>query len=248
LSVTNPIAPNADTPVQTITQNPALEKAVRSQLQKLPEAGRAAFVQEIKTLDEQALLSKVRAYDAEHKDESSFRPHTERLTKALDLLNRLMGGVAIGIQADPAISAPVVGAVRVAVDLGLHFAKFFPRLTDMVCEFENYLGPLAVHSRAADVEFVESAVVSVYTNILDFSWKARRVFVDANGKRRRWTSFRAFMRQHWDTFEAEFVSIKEEMQHHLHVLQHTVQATHFNTFRSVEQSRSDLPATICVGF
>lgn len=210
------------------------------QLQKLPEAGRAAFAQEIKALDEQALLSKIRAYDAEHKDESSFRPHAERLTKALDLLNRLMGGVAIGIQADPAISAPVVGAVRVAIDSGLHFAKFFPRLTDMVCEFEDYLGPIAEHSRAADVELVERALVSAYTCILDFSWKARCVFVDTDGTRRRWTSFRAFMCQHWDTFEAEFVSIKEEMRHSLDVLQHAVQATHFNAFRSAEQSRSDL--------
>ena len=218
------------------------------QLQKLPEPGRAAFAQEIKTLDEQALLSKVRAYDAEHKDESSFRPHAERLRTAFDLLNRLMGGVAIGIQADPAISATVVGAVRVAVDLGLHFVKFFPRLTDMVCEFEDYLGPLAEHSRAADVELVESAVISVYTNILDFSWEARCVFVDASGKQRRWTSFRAFMRQHWDPFEAVFVSIKEEMQHHLHVLQHNVQATHFNAFRTAEQCRSDLLATIYVYF
>lgn len=214
------------------------------QLQKLPEAGRAAFEQEIKALDEQALLSRLRAYDAEHKDESFFRPHAERLTKTLNLLNRLMGGVSTGIQADPAISAIVVGAVRVAIDLGLHFARFFPRLTDMVCELEDYLGPLAEHSRAADFELVESAVINVYTDILDFSWKSRCVFVDMHGRRRRWTSFRAFMRQHWDTFEAEFVSIKEAMRHHLDVLQHSVQATHFNAFRNAERSRSIIRTSI----
>jgi hypothetical protein len=206
-------------------------------LQQIPEPGRASFAREIEILDEQALLSKLRAYDAEHKNDSSFRPHAERLTKGLGLLNRLMGGVAIGIQADPAISAPVVGAVRVAIDLGLHFTKFFPRLTDMVCELEDYLGPLAEHARAADVELVESAVVSVYVNILDFSWKARCVFVDTYGERRKWTSFRAFMRHHWDTFEDEFVSIKEDMQHHLYVLQHAIQATHFSAFRSAEQRK-----------
>jgi len=242
----NSIASNVVTPVRAPARNPALEKAIKLQLQKIPETGRAAFEQEIKILDEQALLSKVQTYDAEHKNDSSFRPHAERLTKGLDLLNRFMGGVAIGIQADPAISSPVVGALRVAIDLGLHFTKFFPRLTDMVCEFEDYLRPLAEHSRvAADEELVESAVVSVYVNILNFSWKARCVFVDASGERRRWTSFRAFMRQHWDTFEAEFVSIKEEMQHHLHVLQHTVQATHYNDFRKAEKSKSDLLTTTC---
>lgn len=245
-SAANLIVPHTVTSTRTSARNPALKKAVELQLQQIPEPGRASFAREIEILDEQALLSKVRAYDAEHKNDSSFRPHAERLTKGLGLLNRLMGGVAIGIQADPAISAPVVGAVRVAIDLGLHFTKFFPRLTDMICELEDYLGPLAEHERAADVELVESAVVSVYVNILDFSWKARCVFVDTNGERRKWTSFRAFMRQHWDTFEAEFVSIKEDIQHHLHVLQHAVQATHFSAFRSAEQSTFDFPATICV--
>ncbi|KAG9202248.1 hypothetical protein G6514_004686, partial [Epicoccum nigrum] len=236
-SAANLIAPHTVTSTRTSARNPALKKAVELQLQQIPEPGRASFAREIEILDEQALLSKLRAYDSEHKNDSSFRPHAERLTKGLGLLNRLMGGVAIGIQADPAISAPVVGAVRVAIDLGLHFTKFFPRLTDMVCELEDYLGPLAEHARAADVELVESAVVSVYVNILDFSWKARCVFVDTNGERRKWTSFRAFMRQHWDTFEAEFVSIKEDMQHHLYVLQHAIQATHFSAFRSAEQRK-----------
>ncbi|KAJ4288061.1 hypothetical protein N0V90_012078 [Kalmusia sp. IMI 367209] len=236
-STPDSIAYYGGTPAQTVARNPALEKAIALQLQKLPEAGRTAFEREMSTLDEQALLSRIRAYDAEHNNESIIRHHAERLTKVFGLLNNLMGGVAIGIQADPAISAPVVGAVRVAIDLGLQFTRFFPRLSDMVCEFDDYLGPLAEHSRAADVELVESAVISVYTTILNFSWKARCVFVDANGNKRRWTSFRAFMRQHWDTFEAEFVSMKEEMHRHLHVLQHTVQATHFNAFRSAEKRK-----------
>jgi hypothetical protein len=241
----NPIASNGGTPAQTAIRNPALEKAIALQLHRIPEVEQTAFAQAANALDERDLLSKVRTYDAEHKNNSSFRPHTERLTKVLGLLNRLMGGVAIGIQADPAISSPVIGAVRIVIDLGLQFTEFFSRLTDMVCEFEDYLRPLAEHSRAADVELVESAVVNVYVNILDFSWKARCVFVDVNGERRKWTSFRAFMRQHWDTFEAEFMSMKEEMQHRLHILQHTVQAAHFNDFRSSEQSRSKPPSTIC---
>ncbi|EUC44175.1 hypothetical protein COCMIDRAFT_98978 [Bipolaris oryzae ATCC 44560] len=151
-----------------------------------------------------------------------------------------MRGVAIGIQADPAISSPVVGVLRVIIDIGLEFSKFFTRLTDMICEFEDYLGPLSEHSQAADIELVEHAVVSVYTNMLEFGWKARSVFIGSNGKRRRFTSFRAFKRQHWDTFETEFMSMKQQMQHHLHVLQHTVQATHFSHSRITAQSRSSL--------
>ncbi|KAF2194066.1 hypothetical protein K469DRAFT_505827, partial [Zopfia rhizophila CBS 207.26] len=148
-----------------------------------------------------------------------------------------MGGVAIGIQANPEISALVVGAVRIAIDLALNCTTFFSRLTDMICKFEDYLGPLVEYARAADIKLVEKTAVNAYENVLDFGWKARRVFVHANGDQRRWTSLRAFMRQHWETFESEFVSIKEDMQHHLDVLLHSVQALHFDTFRKTEQER-----------
>lgn len=165
-----------------------------------------------------------------------------------------MGGVAIGIQASPEISSLVVGAVRIVIDLALKFATFFSRLADMVCAFEDFLGPLREYAQAADIELVEKTLVYVYANILIFGWKARRVFVDANGNQRRWTSLRAFMRQQWETFEMEYVSIKEDLQHQLSVLQHSVQALHFNASREAEQTRrreeeSKLPPSvfICVG-
>jgi hypothetical protein len=45
------------------------------------------------------------------------------------------------------------------------------------------------------------------------------------------------MRQHWETFESEFVAIKEDLQHHLDVLLHSVQSLHFDFSRKAEQSR-----------
>jgi hypothetical protein len=48
-----------------------------------------------------------------------------------------MGGVAIGIEANPEVSALVVGAVRIVIDLALKFTTFFSRLSDMVCSFED---------------------------------------------------------------------------------------------------------------
>jgi hypothetical protein len=219
------------------SQNLVLEKALVIHLQKLPEAEKAAFAQASRTLDEQTLLSDVREYDVAHKSISSFRTHAERLSKFLNLLNRFMGGVAIGIQASPEVSALVVGAIRIVINLALKFTTFFSRLTDMVCTFEDYLGPLEEYAKTADIELVQKTVVNVYANVLDFGWKARRVFVDANGIQRRWTSLRTFIRQHWETFESEFVSIREDMQHHLDVLLHAVQALHFDAFRKAEQTR-----------
>ena len=194
-------------------------------------------MQASKTIDERTLLSGVRTYDAAHKSESSFRPHAERLSKFLDLLNRFMGGVAIGIQASPEVSSLVVGSVRVVIDLALNFTMYFSKLLDMVCTFEHYLGPLEAYAQAADIDLVEKTVVSAYANVVDFGWKARRVFLDVNGDQRKWTSVRAFVRQHWETFETEFVSIKGDLQHHLDVLLHSVQALHFDVSRKAEESR-----------
>jgi hypothetical protein len=214
-----------------------LEKALAKTLEKLLQAERAAFAQASKTIDERTLLSRVHAYDAAHKNDSSFRPHNERLSKFLSLLDRFMGGVAIGIQASPEISALVVGSVRVVIDLALKFTMYFSKLTDMICTFEDYLGPLAEYAKAADIGLVETTVVNAYANMLDFGWKARRVFIDANGDQRKWTSLRAFMRQHWETFESEFATIKEDLQHHLDVLLHSIQSLHFDFSRKVEQAR-----------
>ncbi len=219
------------------SRSPLLEEALAKTLGKLSEGEKAAFLQASKTIDERTLLSGVRTYDAAHKSESSFRPHAERLSKFLDLLNRFMGGVAIGIQASPEVSSLVVGSVRVVIDLALNFTMYFSKLIDMVCTFEDYLGPLAAYAQAADIDLVEKTVVSAYANVLDFGWKARRVFVDVNGDQRKWTSVRAFMRQHWETFETEFVSIKGDLQHHLDVLLHSVQALHFDVSRKAEESR-----------
>jgi hypothetical protein len=221
----------------TTLRDPLQEKALAKALEKLPKTETAAFTQASKTIDEQALLSDVRAYDAAHKNDSSFRPHAERLSKFFNFLSTFMGGVAIGIQHSPEISSLVVGAVRIVIDLALKFTTFFSRLADMVCTFEDFLAPLAEYAQAADITLVEKTVVDAYANILIFGWKARHVFVDANGNQRKWTSLRAFMRQQWETFESEYASIREDLQHHLGVLQHSVQALHFNASREAEQAR-----------
>jgi hypothetical protein len=232
-----PSASSASLSAATSPHGLVLEKALAKTLEKLPQAEKAAFAQASKTIDERTLLSRVHTYDAAHKDDSSFRPHAERLSKFLGLLDRFMGGVTIGLQASPEISSLVVGSVRIVIDLALKFTMYFSKLTDMICTFEDYLGPLAEYAKAADIDVVETIVVNAYANVLSFGWKARRVFVDANGDQRKWTSLRAFMRQHWETFESEFANIKEDLKHHLDVLLHSVQSLHFNFSRKAEQAR-----------
>ncbi|KAF2738865.1 hypothetical protein EJ04DRAFT_28172 [Polyplosphaeria fusca] len=232
-----PASLNGVSSATTTSRSAVLEEALVAFSRTIPDAEKAAFEQASKTIDEQSLLSDVRTHDAAHKDNSCFRSHAERLTKFLSLLDRFMGGVAIGVQASPEVSSLVVGAVRIVIDLALKFTNFFSRLTEMIYMFEGYLGPLAEYAKAKDIELVKEAVVKTYKNMLDFGWKARRVFIDASGSRRKWTSMRAFMRQHWEPFEAEFVFIEKDMQHNLDVLSHSVRARHFNDFRTNELAR-----------
>jgi hypothetical protein len=150
------------------SRSPLLEEALAKTLGKLSEGEKAAFLQASKTIDQRTLLLGVRTYDAAHKSESFFRPHAERLSKFLDLLNRFMGGVAIGIQASPEVSSLVVGSVRVVIDLALNFTMYFSKLINIVCTFKDYLGPLAAYAQAADINLEEKTVVSAYANVLEF--------------------------------------------------------------------------------
>ncbi|RMZ90014.1 hypothetical protein DV736_g2766, partial [Chaetothyriales sp. CBS 134916] len=225
--------------ILTTPRNQAFESALASHVQKIPEAEKTIFLQASKNIDEKNLLERARAYDQAHRNNSSLRPRAECLSKFLNFLHGFMGGVAIGIQANPEISSLVVGAVRVVIDLGLKFLTFFSRLTVMICEFEDYLGPLAEYAQAATIESVGKTVTNAYKNVLNFSQKVHRIFVDAKGDQRRWTSLRVFIRQQWDTFESEFVPIKEDMQHHLNILLHSVQGNHFVNFRKAEEERRD---------
>jgi hypothetical protein len=136
-----------------------------------------------------------------------------------------MGGVAIGIQANPGLSAIVVGGVRIVIDLAIDFVEFHCKLADMLSKLEDYLEPLAKLAEACeDSSWVQKALADTYADILDFCRKARAVFVGTDGKRRTWTSWRLFLRQQWEPFESGFGSIKTNLQHHVDVLQLAGQA------------------------
>jgi hypothetical protein len=233
----HPHAPSSVATISVSHVNKTFEKAIAIAVERLPAIQVAAFTHASKNIEEHTLLSDVRAYDATHKDNSSFRPHAERLSKFLGFLNQGMGGIAIGIQASPEISSLVVGAARIVIDLALKYAMFFTRLAGMISTLQDLLLPLGEYAKTADIEHVGNTVASAYANMLEFGWKARRVFVDDNGNQRKWASLRAFIRQHWETFESEFVSIKEDLQHNLYVLQHSTTAMSFDAVRKMGRSQ-----------
>lgn len=240
-AVTTPTAapvPSQSTAATDENSNQALRLAVQRHLDKLSDTEKDEFQAASKSLKEDNLLRRVREPETAHAQDSVFRPQAERLSKFLMLFDRFMGGVAIAIQANPDLSAIVVGGIRIVIDLAIDFAKFFSKLTDMLCQFEDYLEPLAkVAQVCQDFTLVQETLANVYGDILDFCRKARKVFVGPDGKRRSWTSWRIFFRQQWEPFEVEFESIRMSMQHHVDVLRLAGQAQQLNESREAKMAR-----------
>jgi hypothetical protein len=227
-SVPSPVPAQSSLAVSTSAtahRNLALELAIQRHIDKLPEPDRDAFRAASKNINEYDLLAQSQEWDAQHALDSSFRPQAERLSKLLRLLDRFMGGIAIGIQANPDLSAIIIGGIRIVIDLAIHFVEFFPKLADMLCQFEDYLEPLAkLAENCQDSSLIQKSLTNTYADILEFCQKARTVFVDSYGARRKWTSWRLFLRQQWEPFETEFGTTKTRMQHHVDVLRLAGQA------------------------
>ena len=219
-----------------------LETASATLLSKISDDEKAAFKEASRSMDERALLSDVRAYDLAHKNDSSFRPQEERLSKLLNSFSRFMRLFAM--DTSPEISV-IVGSFRIVIDLALRFTIFFSKLSDMICKFQDYLEPLLVYAQVKN-KLVEEAIVNVYVTMLQFGWKARRVFVTSNGVQRKWTSLRAFIRQQWDDFESEFESIELDMKHHLGILMHSVQAHQYSDLSNDRMDRQRKEESECI--
>lgn len=218
-------------------ENPALSLAIVTHLNSLPELEREAFRNASNTLTDKNILDLVKTYDADHHGKSRHRPQAEALSRFLGLLDRFMGGITIAIQANPDVSAIVVGGVRLVIDLAIKFLEFFARLSEMLCRFGNLLGPLTEFAKASTREdLVLEALSNVYGDLLQFCKHAHEVFAE-QGLRRKWISWRAFWQRLWLPFEEEFGKIELNMQHHLKVLELSAQALTLNA--TFDASRLD---------
>ncbi|TKA77323.1 hypothetical protein B0A49_02117 [Cryomyces minteri] len=157
--------------------NHTFKLAIERHLNALPEAERKAFLQASESLTEENLLISVRAYDAEHKQRLRFRPHTEALSIFLVILNNFVAGVAIGIQANPATSSIVAGAVRVVIDLAVGFVEFFGKLSEMLCRFAIHGKLLVIEAllqKGADANSHESVVEDFLEKGMDINPESKQ--------------------------------------------------------------------------
>lgn len=200
--------------------NPALAIAIQKHVDQLPDAFRNANAR----IDVDDLVNRIKVLDIQHAGRSSFRPYADRLTKFLGLLDRLLGGVSIAVQANPNISSIVVGSLKLIVDVALGFSKFFSKLIDMLDRLTGFLAPLERYAEQFDLANVGTALVDVYGDILDFCRAAGTVFLDKSGDSKDRTTLKAFLRLQWEPFESSFGEIAEHMDRHCLVLLHAAQA------------------------
>lgn len=212
------------TSTASLSTNPAFLAAIQKHLDKLPEVERHAFLQANTTITPDNLLEKIGSLDKQHASTSSFRPYAERIAKFLGLLDRLLGGIAIAIQANPDISSMAVGGIKLIIDIAVGFTKFFGKLTDMLDRFSEIIAPLERYAERFELMNVGNALIDVYGDILDFCKASSALLLDKNGRSKIPTTLKIFLHSQWVPFEAEFGDIAGRTNHHCNVLLHAAQA------------------------
>lgn len=214
--------------------NLALELAVQKHLSELPQLARDTLTQASNTIDLDNLFQSIRNYDTTHKHISKFRPQAEKLSKFIGLLDRFMGGVAIGIQASPDIASLVVGGVRLAIDIVVHFVEFFGKFSEMLCRFGEWLEPLELYAVNCKRDIMIEAVAAVYGDLLKFCRAATSIFQREDGTPVRWVSVRTFLRLQFEPFEATFAKIEQELDRHMSIVLNSSQAVQTEILQHME--------------
>jgi len=209
--------------------NLAFLAALQKHIDKLPEAERQAFRRANVTISPDGLLERIRSLNTQHASKSSFRPHAEKVAKFLGLLDRLLGGIAIAIQANPDISSIAVGGVKLIVDIAMGFTKFFGKLVDMFDRLSDIMAPLERYAERLELPIVKDALVNVYGDVLDFYRASTALFLDPNGHSKAHATFDMFLHSQWEPFETEFGEIDNRMDHHRRVLLEAAQAELLST-------------------
>jgi hypothetical protein len=204
--------------------NPAFLAAIQKHLDKLAEVERQAFLQANTTITPDSLLKRIGSLDKQHASTSSFRPHAEKIARFLSLLDRLLGGVTIAIQANPDISSIAVGGIKLIVDIAIGFTKFFGKLTDMLDRLSEIIAPLERYAERFELLNVGNALIDVYGDIIDFCKASSALFQDKKGRYKVPTTLQVFSHLLWVPFEAEFGEIAGRMDHHCDILLHAAQA------------------------
>ncbi|TIA58414.1 hypothetical protein D6C76_10622 [Aureobasidium pullulans] len=205
--------------------NPALLIAIQNHLNKLPEQDKERFRQASATITDENLVSNIRKLNDQHKSDSLFRRHADKLSKFLGLLDRLLGSVAIAIQADPGIASIPVGGVRLIVDLAKGFSEFLDKLVTLLDHISDLMMPLQEYVKSVHIPVIASALTTIYGDLLDICKQTSDMFLDKEGDKKVFVTWKTLLRLQWEPFEKSFGEIEARMNHHREHLLHAAGAT-----------------------
>ncbi|THZ83652.1 hypothetical protein D6C84_04762, partial [Aureobasidium pullulans] len=220
--INSPPLPTTSSPSSA---NPALLIAIQNHLNKLPDQEKERFRQASATITDENLLSNIRKLNDQHKSDSLFRRHADKLSKFLGLLDRLLGSVAIAIQADPGIASIPVGGVRLIVDLAKGFSEFFDKLVTLLDHISDLMMPLQEYVKSVHIPVVASALTTIYGDLLDICKQTSDMFLDKEGNKKVFVTWKTLLRLQWEPFEKSFGEIEARMSHHRENLLHAAGAT-----------------------
>ncbi|KAK8018757.1 hypothetical protein PG991_007947 [Apiospora marii] len=218
--------------------NSAFDLALSSFLNSVGEEERNAFIRAHSNISADSLFARIAKIDVQDK-ETSTRSHLDTVSRFLRLLNQLVNGVSIGIQASPEISSLVVGGAKLIIDMAANFVDFFEKLTGMIQRLNDHLGHLDEFSKLNDNELILTSTANVYGGLLQFYHHAYRVYKTTAGRRRLHPHLRAGFQAQWKPFEEVFGKINFDIQHHLSVLAHAAGATTLNTVIDLSRHRAE---------
>ena len=217
------------------TGNQAFDRAFEQLLEELDVKERNAFQKAHHQVDAQSLLERVKKLDEEDKT-TGPRRFLGPVEKLLGILNQLMQGVAIGIQASPDISSLVVGGFKLILDVALKYVEYFKKLTEMIGRLADHLSHLEEFSKHANISIVQTSAINVYGGLLRFCRAAHLVFRNELDQSRKHVAIRSFVQAQWQPFETKFGGIDSDVQHYLHVLELSAQAATLSTVRDIQDN------------
>lgn len=217
--------------------NKAFAEALEKYLTELPPDEKQCFLDAHQSIEPDGLLQQLRSFDEADK-QSVGRKLAGSAEKFLRVLDQLLRGVAIGIQANPEISSLVVGGARLILDMALKYTEVFTKLSTMISHLNAHLGYLQEVSKHHDLVLVQTCTANIYGELLNFYHHAHQVFKGSDGENRKLGHLRTFGRVQWEPFEAHFGEIDNKIQHHLNVLGPSVQASILSTVKKIDNERS----------
>lgn len=154
-----------------LVPSPAFQQALANHIKDLSPAEQQAF-NNGNNISIESLLSQINLFDETHRQTSCSRRCAERVQQFLTALQGYLKGLAPFLQQAEPISSLMIGGANLIIDvginrpspaalhsdssqLGLKFAEFFEKLTDMMRVLGEHLGYLSKYATG----FVGSPVV-----------------------------------------------------------------------------------------